>query len=78
MLFEVSNRQLFLLFSLFVVCLGVSDLVEAEAVEDGATGMLSVAKIHGPHVLIVKVFNGKVGQQSPVSELMACQVDLLP
>lgn len=62
MLLKVSYRQLLLPLPLLVVLFDVCDLVEAEAVENGAIGVLSVAEIHRPHMFVVQIFDWKVGE----------------
>ncbi len=77
MLLQFSNGLLLGQFLLFSIILRVRDRIKAKSIEDGAT-ILSVTKVHGPHVFIIQVFDGKVGEQSAISELMTSEVNFLP
>lgn len=50
-------------------------IVQSEAQEDSCTLQLPVREVLLPHLFVVEVLDGEVGQQSAVGELVTLEVD---
>lgn len=77
MVFKICNsllKVLLLLFSLLLAYLTL-DRIKAKTIQNSLLRILLVRKIHRSHLLIIQIFNGKVGQKSSISKSMSSQVN---
>ena len=57
---------------------GLLDIIEAKAIQDCLVLHFLMGKVHGPHLLVIEIFDGKIRQQPSVCELHTLQVDFFP